>query len=99
MILVLWVVTQTPYWTRYKDEDYKYAWEKEYMERYKRVVLANTMADIECFGQTMQEVQTKPEYEIVDIRWLCAAHSLLRNKGGFCSPRYGCSSCLAILVP
>ncbi len=52
---------------RYKDEDYKYPWEKEFAESTKEFIFRNTFADIEHFCKTMYENDTKPEHEIYDI--------------------------------
>jgi len=52
---------------RYKDEDYKYPWEKEFAESTKEFIFRNTFADIEYFCQTMQENDTKPEHEMYDV--------------------------------
>jgi uncharacterized protein (DUF849 family) len=45
---------------RYKEEDYKYPWEKEFAESTKEFIFRNTFADIEHFCQTMYENDTKP---------------------------------------
>ena len=51
---------------RYKEEDYKYPWEKEFAESTKEFIFRNTFADIEHFCETMYANDTKPEHEIYD---------------------------------
>lgn len=55
---------------RYKDEDYKYPWEKQLVLISKGNVFTNTFADIEHFCQTMKENDTKSEHEIYDVAHL-----------------------------
>ncbi len=52
---------------RYKDEDYKYSWEKSYLNMMDDFVLKNTFADLEVFMRTMKEYGTKPEHEAYDV--------------------------------
>lgn len=52
---------------RYKKEDFKYPWEKEFAESTKKFIFPNTFADIETFYQTMVENGTKSEHEIYDV--------------------------------
>jgi uncharacterized protein (DUF849 family) len=52
---------------RYKDEDYKYAWEKSYLQMVDDFVLKNTFTDLEIFMRTMRENDTKPEHEAYDV--------------------------------
>lgn len=52
---------------RYKDEDYKYPWEKEFVVGTKEFIFRNTFADIELFCRTMKENGTKPEHEAYDV--------------------------------
>ena len=70
----------------YKDEDYKYPWEKENLASRSKQVWAHTFDDLHLFGQTMQKSGTKPEYEIFDIGWLYNARYLWRVKEGYCQP-------------
>ena len=56
-----------PIVNRYKDEDYKYSWEKAFAESTKKFIFPNTFADIEYFYQTMVENNTKAEHEIYDV--------------------------------
>jgi uncharacterized protein (DUF849 family) len=52
---------------RYKDEDWKNPWEKDFAASTKDFVFRNTFGDIEIFYQTMLENGTKPEFEAYDI--------------------------------
>jgi uncharacterized protein (DUF849 family) len=52
---------------RYKDEDYKYPWEKSYLQMLDDFVLKNTFTDLDIFMQTMRENHTKPEHEAYDV--------------------------------
>jgi uncharacterized protein (DUF849 family) len=52
---------------RYKDEDYKYPWEKEFALSTKDFIFRNTFGDIEHFCQTMKENETRPEHEVYDV--------------------------------
>jgi uncharacterized protein (DUF849 family) len=52
---------------RYKDEDWKYDWEKEFALGLKQYIFANNFADMEVFSKTMMENGTKPEIEAYDV--------------------------------
>ncbi|MCX8022700.1 MAG: 3-keto-5-aminohexanoate cleavage protein [Syntrophorhabdaceae bacterium] len=52
---------------RYKDEDYKYPWEKEFALSTKDFIFRNTFGDIEKLCNIMEENNTKPEFEIYDV--------------------------------
>jgi uncharacterized protein (DUF849 family) len=52
---------------RYRAEEYKYPWEKDFAEGTKEFIFRNTFADIEHFCQTMKENDTKPEHEAYDV--------------------------------
>jgi len=52
---------------RYKDKDYKYLWEKSYLQMMDDFVLKNTFTDLETFMRTMKENNTKPEHEAYDV--------------------------------
>ena len=52
---------------RYKDEDYKYPWEKSYLHMVDDFVLKNTFADLDIFMHAMRENNTKPEHEAYDV--------------------------------
>ncbi|MHC3130284.1 MAG: 3-keto-5-aminohexanoate cleavage protein [Candidatus Bathyarchaeota archaeon] len=69
-----------------KDEDYKYPWEKEFLQLWGREVWVNPYDHLISLGKMMQENGTKPEYEIFDTGWLHNAHYIYRTKGGFTNP-------------
>jgi uncharacterized protein (DUF849 family) len=70
----------------YKESDYKYAWEKEILERRSKVAWVNTFDDLHLYGSSMQEVGTKPEYEIFEIGWLYNTKYLLKTRQGYMKP-------------
>lgn len=68
---------------RYKDEDYKYPWEKQFALSTKDFIFRNTFGDIEHFCKTMLENNTKPEHEAYDTGHLyninyCIKRGLLK---------------------
>lgn len=65
---------------RYKDEDYKFPWEKEFVLGTKDYVFRNTFADIEQFCKAMKENNTRPEHEVYDIGHLYNIAYLLKTK-------------------
>lgn len=52
---------------RYKDNEWKYDWEKNFAAATKDFIFRNTFGDIEVFYQTMTDNGTKPEFEAYDI--------------------------------
>jgi uncharacterized protein (DUF849 family) len=65
---------------RYKDEDYKYPWEKEFAVSTKDFIFRNTFGDIEKLMQMMKEHNTKPEFELYDVGHLYNLNFLIRRK-------------------
>jgi uncharacterized protein (DUF849 family) len=65
---------------RYKNEDYKFAWEKEFAVGTKDFIFRNTFGDIEKLCQIMQENDTKPEYEAYDVGHLYNLNFLIRKN-------------------
>ncbi len=65
---------------RYKDEDYKYPWEKAFAESTKDFIFRNTFGDIEKLCQIMEENNTKAEYEVYDVGHLYNLAFLVRRK-------------------
>jgi uncharacterized protein (DUF849 family) len=65
---------------RYKDEDYKYPWEKEFAAGTKDFIFRNTFGDIEKLIQIMQENNTKSEFEVYDVGHLYNINFLVRRK-------------------
>ena len=50
-----------------KIEEYKYPWEKEFLESTESFIFSNTFTSLKVFCKTMNEVQTKPELEVYDV--------------------------------
>jgi uncharacterized protein (DUF849 family) len=69
-----------PITDRYKDEDYKYPWEKEFAAGTKDFIFRNTFGDIEKLIQIMQENNTKSEFEVYDVGHLYNINFLVRRK-------------------
>jgi len=69
-----------PITDRYKDEDYKYPWEKEFAVATKDFIFRNTFGDIEKLVQIMQENNTKSEFEVYDVGHLYNINFLVRRK-------------------
>ncbi len=69
-----------PIASRYKDEDYKYPWEKEFAVGLKQYIFSNNFADMEVFCTTMKEHGTKPELEAYDVGHLYNIKYLIRQK-------------------
>jgi len=65
---------------RYKDEDYKYPWEKEFAVATKDFIFRNTFGDIEKLVQIMAENNTKSEFEVYDVGHLYNINFLVRRK-------------------
>lgn len=51
---------------RMKIEEWKYSWEKPYLEMTRDFIFPNTFKSLEEFAQTFEENGTKPEAEIYD---------------------------------
>lgn len=64
---------------RYKDEDYKYPWEKEFAIGTKDFIFRNTFGDIEKLMQMMKENNTKPEFELYDVGHIYNLNFLVRR--------------------
>ena len=71
---------------RFKDEDFKFKWEKDFLLGVREGIFANSMADIEYFYDTIVEAGAKPELEIFDFGWLNAAKYLIKSKGNYPGP-------------
>lgn len=64
---------------RYEDKDYRYPWEKGFVEMTKDVIFRNTFADLEYFLQTLLNNDTKPECEAYDVGHLYNINYLVRK--------------------
>lgn len=68
-----------PLLKRYKDEDYRFPWEKGYIEMTKDLVFRNTFADLEHFCKTMKENGSQPECECYDVGHIYNTNFLIRE--------------------
>jgi uncharacterized protein (DUF849 family) len=65
---------------RYKNEDYKFPWEKEFAVSTKDFIFRNTFGDIEKLMQLMNENNTKPEFELYDVGHLYNLNFLIKRN-------------------
>ncbi|UCD85941.1 MAG: 3-keto-5-aminohexanoate cleavage protein [Deltaproteobacteria bacterium] len=63
-----------------KIKEFKYPWEKKYLESTKDFVFRNTFFDLEHICQTMKNNKVKPELEMYDVGQLYNAAYLLKEK-------------------
>jgi uncharacterized protein (DUF849 family) len=52
---------------RYRDEDYKYPWEKDYLQMLEGFIQQNTFSSLGTFLRVMNENETKNECECYDV--------------------------------
>ncbi len=62
-----------------KYKEFKYDWERHYLEMSKDFVFKNTFADLEYIAKTFYENQTKPELECYDVGQVYNAAFLLQT--------------------
>jgi uncharacterized protein (DUF849 family) len=65
---------------RYKDEEYKFPWEKEFALSTKDFIFRNTFGDIEKLCRIMEDNGTKSEFEVYDVGHLYNLNFLIRRK-------------------
>jgi uncharacterized protein (DUF849 family) len=65
---------------RYKDEEFKFPWEKEFASGTRDFIFRNTFGDIEKLCRIMEENDTKPEFEVYDVGHLYNLSFLIRKK-------------------
>jgi uncharacterized protein (DUF849 family) len=65
---------------RYKDEEFKFPWEKEFASGTRDFIFRNTFGDIEKLCRIMEENNTKPEFEVYDVGHLYNLSFLVRKK-------------------
>ena len=53
-----------------KFKDFKYEWEKQYLEMTRNFIFSNTFQSLEVFMKTFQDAGTKPEMECYDVAHL-----------------------------
>lgn len=78
------VLSAHPIAERFRDEDWKHPWEKEFLLMTKDNVFKNTFADFEVAGKLFKENDTMPEFGIFDVGHLYNLRYLLRR--GFVQP-------------
>ena len=66
-----------------RTKEWKFDWEKPYLERYKRECFITTQFEIESMAEQMQRAGTKPEYEIFDIGWISTLSYLKNNFNAY----------------
>jgi uncharacterized protein (DUF849 family) len=64
---------------RFKDEEQKYTWEKQFAASTKDFIFRNTFGDIETYYKTMEENGTKPEFEVYDVGHIYNMEFFLRK--------------------
>lgn len=64
---------------RFDDEDYKYGWEKQWLEGSEDFIFPNTFASIRHFLGEMKKANTRPEFEIYDVGHLYNLHFMLQE--------------------
>lgn len=62
-----------------KMKDFKYEWEKEFLESTESFIFPNTFTSLKVFCQTMNEVQTKPELEVYDVGQITNLAQIIRE--------------------
>lgn len=80
---------------RFRDEDWKYPWEKQHLLRTRDWVFTNTFAELEEASQIFKENNTMPEFGIYDVGHLYNLRYLLRK--GFVQPPLQMNFVLGVL--
>lgn len=65
---------------RYKDEEYKYPWEKDFAEGTRDFIFRNTFGDIEKLMKLVKDNNTRPEFELYDVGHIYNMAFLVRKK-------------------
>jgi uncharacterized protein (DUF849 family) len=60
-----------------KLKDWRFDWEKQYIESTRDYIFRNTFASMEEFCKTMNDNETKPELECYDVGHIYNAHKLI----------------------
>ena len=80
---------------RYGPQDWKYEWEKDYVEGTKDFIFRNTFGDMEVFANTMKEKNVTPEFEAYDVGHLYNLKFM--EKSGLVEPPYWIQFVLGVL--
>lgn len=78
-----------------KIKEFKYEWEKQYMEMSRDYVHKNTFADCAHIAETMREHDTKPELECFSVSQIYNTKQLVRE--GVLEPPHWLQFCLGML--
>lgn len=70
-----------------KIKEFKYPWEKEYLEMTEDFAFVNTFKALKYFSKTMNDYQTKQELEIYDVGHIYNAAQII-NEGYLQKPLY-----------
>ncbi|MBW2015749.1 MAG: 3-keto-5-aminohexanoate cleavage protein [Deltaproteobacteria bacterium] len=62
-----------------KIKEFKYGWEKEFLESTESFIFSNTFTSLKVFCRTMNEVQTKPELEVYDVGQITNLAQIIRE--------------------
>ena len=64
---------------RYKQEDYRYPWEKAWLEGSEDAIFPNTFRSIKYFVDEMKKTNTRPEFEVYDTGHLHNLHFMMHE--------------------
>src|SRR6266542_359152 len=64
---------------RFRPEDYKFAWERPWLEGSEDFIFPNTFASIKHFVQEMRQASARPEFEVYDVGHLHNLDFLVRD--------------------
>ena len=80
---------------RFADDEWKFDWEKSYVEGTKDFIFYNTFGSMEVFAKTMKQHNIQPEFEAYDVGHL---HNLkFLEKEGLVKPPYWIQFVLGVL--
>jgi uncharacterized protein (DUF849 family) len=62
-----------------KIDEFKYDWEKDFLESTESFIFPNTFTSLKVFCRTMNEVETKPELEVYDVGQITNLSQIIRE--------------------
>lgn len=62
-----------------KFDEFKFDWEKDFLESTESFIFPNTFKSLKVFCKTMNEVQTKPELEVYDVGQINNLSQIIRE--------------------
>ena len=80
---------------RYKAEDWRFDWEKEYVEGTENFIFPNTFGSMKVFAETMSQYNTVSEFEAYDVGHLYNLKFL--EKEGLVKPPYWIQFVLGVM--